>query len=572
MELNPQQIIKVGEKDSRFESPIDLSLNITTEAQLPSIQWNNAQEKPRLMKLTNSGESVILSAKWFSPRPFLTKGPFNDCYVFSQVHFHWGKNEQEGSEHKINGASLPMEIHVMFFKSMYLSQEEAMKKLDGVTVLAYLVKIHNEDNAHLKPIIDALDKIKGPFTSQHIDLLSLQEIVPLFTDDYLMYWGNVVNSHKILWLICRQPLTISPEQLSKFRLLMGKDKKLMQQNFRDVKPVNHRMIFHVNIGYDKHNVLYLLPHEKVVTGTTDASSVSGSSRKSAKKKSIKKMSIKKQSIKKQSIKRKSSVKNKKSANTAEMDMRDDPSTALQRWKEIACDTCNTIDVQIQREIEKKDYYNTYTTKLKLLEDILTQKLLESNIDFEDPNFMTGVRQFARDEENLKDDDFLMINKVENLIKSLKTTLSLHREKNPKITSKPLRSSISSPALKIVIPMNNSVPILKEAEIIESTGINVNTKNERTITTQKESEHVDEISKDVKKQVRPVTVEPEVNLKSPNDPAWNKRNQSSQVTNKPKRTMVKEVFEINKQSKPNEQQNKLSSFKGKQIDKKPLWKY
>lgn len=49
---------------------------------------------------------VQLQAKWNDKddAPCLSSGPLNDKeYVFEQLHFHWGANDLEGSEHTIDG-------------------------------------------------------------------------------------------------------------------------------------------------------------------------------------------------------------------------------------------------------------------------------------------------------------------------------------------------------------------------------------------------------------------------------------------------------------------------------------
>lgn len=56
--------------------------------------------QPNYFKFT-----VILSGKWKSQRPYLTGGPLEGNYVFSQVHFHWGPNDSKGSEHTVSGES-----------------------------------------------------------------------------------------------------------------------------------------------------------------------------------------------------------------------------------------------------------------------------------------------------------------------------------------------------------------------------------------------------------------------------------------------------------------------------------
>lgn len=83
-----------------------------------------------------------MSAKWHQERPYITRGPFLAYYVFSQLHFHWGRNDLEGSEHTIDGSQLPLEMHVVHFNSLYLTQEDALKEKDGVAVLVYFFKVY----------------------------------------------------------------------------------------------------------------------------------------------------------------------------------------------------------------------------------------------------------------------------------------------------------------------------------------------------------------------------------------------------------------------------------------------
>ena len=40
----------------------------------------------------------------------ITGGPTRDEYQFLQFHMHWGSNDNEGSEHVIDGIRLPAEV------------------------------------------------------------------------------------------------------------------------------------------------------------------------------------------------------------------------------------------------------------------------------------------------------------------------------------------------------------------------------------------------------------------------------------------------------------------------------
>lgn len=72
----------------------------------------------------------------------VTGGPLrNKTYAFDQLHFHWGENDDEGSEVKINNQSFAMELHAVFHNTDYGSYANAIDYPDGLTVLAYFMEV-----------------------------------------------------------------------------------------------------------------------------------------------------------------------------------------------------------------------------------------------------------------------------------------------------------------------------------------------------------------------------------------------------------------------------------------------
>lgn len=51
-------------------------------------------------------------------KPSISGGPLNGRYEFAQLHFHWGENDDIGSEDEIDGKQYVMELHIVFFKSV----------------------------------------------------------------------------------------------------------------------------------------------------------------------------------------------------------------------------------------------------------------------------------------------------------------------------------------------------------------------------------------------------------------------------------------------------------------------
>ncbi|XP_048268707.1 putative carbonic anhydrase 3 [Bombus terrestris] len=97
-----------------LESPIDLDIARMRVIELDPLKWIGIDIAPRKLKLTNTGLTVILSAKWPQACPYLSGGPYEGNYVFAQIHFHWGENEMKGSEHSVDGARFEI-----YFKSSH---------------------------------------------------------------------------------------------------------------------------------------------------------------------------------------------------------------------------------------------------------------------------------------------------------------------------------------------------------------------------------------------------------------------------------------------------------------------
>lgn len=68
----------------------------------------------------------------------------------------------------------------------------------------------------MQVLVDALEFLQKPNSSARLDPLPLCFLVRQFVADYYLYWGAVTTSdclHIILWLITREPIGISPEQV-----------------------------------------------------------------------------------------------------------------------------------------------------------------------------------------------------------------------------------------------------------------------------------------------------------------------------------------------------------------------
>lgn len=268
--INLEQIQKNHEIEELPESPINIDVTKSIKKILPPLIWNNFDKIPIKVKITNSGQTrkkkkivyknqvkkkflpVIISGKWNTSRPYLTGGSLNGKYVFSQIHFHWGKNALEGSEHTIDGNRLPLEMHAVFFKSSYLNQNEAIDHPDGIITLAYFFQIKSNHSSSLHRFLSEVDKIKMADTAFLIEPFLLTDLLFPFENDYFLYTGMISSkemTHQITWLITREVSFISIEQLGLFRYLMDRHLRPIYRNFREISSKSVNQLFHVNPAF-----------------------------------------------------------------------------------------------------------------------------------------------------------------------------------------------------------------------------------------------------------------------------------------------------------------------------------
>jgi len=53
--------------------------------------------------------------------PVLTGGPLSGTYRLRQIHFHWGSNDEAGSEHAVDGMKYAAEVRLYMGSSGPLS-------------------------------------------------------------------------------------------------------------------------------------------------------------------------------------------------------------------------------------------------------------------------------------------------------------------------------------------------------------------------------------------------------------------------------------------------------------------
>uniref|UniRef100_A0A3Q2H234 Carbonic anhydrase n=1 Tax=Equus caballus TaxID=9796 RepID=A0A3Q2H234_HORSE len=196
--------------------------------------------------ISNSGHSFSVGFDDTENKSVLRGGPLTGSYRLRQFHLHWGSADDHGSEHVVDGVRYAAELHIVHWNSdKYPSFVEAAHEPDGLAVLGVFLQV-GEHNSQLQKITDTLDSIKEKgkqtlFTN--FDPLSL--LPPSW--DYWTYPGSLTVPpllESVTWIILKQPINISSQQLAKFRTLLctaeGETAAFLLSNHRPPQPLKGR--------------------------------------------------------------------------------------------------------------------------------------------------------------------------------------------------------------------------------------------------------------------------------------------------------------------------------------------
>jgi len=203
----------------------------------------------------NNGHTAQLDA--ISPlgatQGILSGGQLSANYQILQLHFHWGANDAQGSEHTVDGKKYPLELHVVHTK---VGDPNPVYNPKGLSVTGFFFELDGDNtNTALAPLTNALSNItvsdsQVSFAAVGFSLVDLlKPVAPIDgatrTSRYSTYEGSLTTppcAESVEWINFLTPLKISRAQLQAFRVLDDKHMKDIVDNFRPPQPLNGRTV------------------------------------------------------------------------------------------------------------------------------------------------------------------------------------------------------------------------------------------------------------------------------------------------------------------------------------------
>jgi len=203
----------------------------------------------------NNGHTAQLDA--VSPlgatQGILRGGQLTGDYQILQLHFHWGANDNQGSEHTVDGKKYPLELHVVHVK---VGEADPLNTPKGLSVTGFFFEVDGDNtNTALAPLTNALAQIETAdaqvdFSAVGFSLVDLlKPVAPIDgaarSSRYSTYEGSLTTptcNEVVEWINFLTPLKISRAQLQAFRMIDDDYQKDILDNFRPPQPLNGRTV------------------------------------------------------------------------------------------------------------------------------------------------------------------------------------------------------------------------------------------------------------------------------------------------------------------------------------------
>ncbi|NWH16356.1 CAH4 anhydrase, partial [Grus americana] len=240
---------------------IDVTCKGNKQSPINIVTKNVAYDK-NLKPLNFEGYDVKGSSKWNiennghtgNTSPKIGGGGLRRKYKAVQFHLHWGiqgvRQYLPGSEHSIDGEKEAMELHIVHIREDVSDITEAKKIADGMAVLAFFIKVE-EENKNYATLINELENIKYKGkTLVLMEALPLSSLLPPEEDlgRYYRYEGSLTtpDCHEgVIWTVFEKPIELSISQISQFSTIHfdGKNSTSMAENFRPAQFLNGRKVY-----------------------------------------------------------------------------------------------------------------------------------------------------------------------------------------------------------------------------------------------------------------------------------------------------------------------------------------
>ncbi|TRY73896.1 hypothetical protein TCAL_07770, partial [Tigriopus californicus] len=229
------------------QSPIDIQpKNILFDPNLKDIDITQNKIDGTL---ENSGHGIVFTLETsINDMINISGGPLAYNYPIHSVAFHFGLNDDGGSEHLIDGRRFPGEIQILGYNAdLYENLSLAVQHPNGLVGISILMEIGDLSNPEIRRMTNRLPNIQFGGQTSHLTDVFMAGFLP--ASGFMTYEGSMTEpgcQETITWILMNRPIYITDNQIFSLRKLMQGEKSdpraPLGGNFRPIQALNGRTI------------------------------------------------------------------------------------------------------------------------------------------------------------------------------------------------------------------------------------------------------------------------------------------------------------------------------------------
>nr|ACQ58313.1 Carbonic anhydrase 4 precursor [Anoplopoma fimbria] len=243
-----------SECGGKSQSPINIETRETvSDEHLDAFTYTKFDDKHAIMHITNTGHSVKCVLKEDTVE--VSGGGLGYVYSTLQFHFHWGSENSDGSEHKVDSKRYPMEMHIVN-KRKDLTLEEALETPNGLAVLGFLIEAKDAHNSNSelethptsdidpwKKLTSYISAIRNISSEVHVtDGISIDDLLGSVNRvEYYRYNGSLTTpscNEAVVWTVFKESVKVDENLMMMFPTLAG-----YHNVYRPTQSLHNRIIY-----------------------------------------------------------------------------------------------------------------------------------------------------------------------------------------------------------------------------------------------------------------------------------------------------------------------------------------
>jgi len=186
----------------------------------------------------------------------------NGChnYELLQVHYHWGANNSEGSEHTVDFRKYPLEAHFVHGNTKYKADGSYLNNDDGLLVIGVLYEVGTDTSqtgwvtrqATLAGQWAASSSPTANHTVNHKNMW--KTLKRALSKGHYNYKGSLTTpgcNEVVTWIVAKKALQVLQSDLDNFRTLKAPvTSDPITRNWRPVQQIGTRTVFSMDRSWD----------------------------------------------------------------------------------------------------------------------------------------------------------------------------------------------------------------------------------------------------------------------------------------------------------------------------------